>query len=150
MFIHTGFIVYMLYAEPHRDGQGIPPLGLLGISLVVCSGFVYLVNYLSALVAERLKRKLVLAKLVTSMPVHSPALLKKWQDRCWQLIVHVTMTAIEIYILNTDLSGLWTNMDLAFEPLPFYYQTPYSVRLLYIVQFVRGACIAPRFPLAPV
>lgn len=139
-FAQVAFILQMLWVEaPHPD-QILHPLAILGIATVICSGFVFVVNGVSASVIAYLKRELVRRKLVTSMPVHSAALLKKWQDRSWQLIVHVSMTAFEIYVLCTDLSGVWQNPDLAWTPDPFTYKPTFAIRLLYIIQFVRGPC----------
>lgn len=136
LLVQIVFILAMLFNEPSHAEQTFHPLVLLGISLIVVSCFVYAVNVASEALSVFLKRTLVRLKLVTSMPVHSKVLLKKWQDRSWQFIVHVTMTAMEVYVLTTDLSGVWSDPDQSWEPDPWEYRTPYTVRLLYIVQFV--------------
>ncbi len=88
--------IVLLYNEEAHPDQVLHPLALLGVSVAVCSLFVFLVNVASAAFSEFLKHHLVRLKLVTAMPVHSKELLKKWQDRSWQFIVHTVLSVAEV------------------------------------------------------
>jgi hypothetical protein len=54
----------------------------------------------------------------------------------------ITVLILQIYVLSTDLSGIWTQPDLAWEPCPWFYHPTFNIRLLYIAQLV---CDPPLF-----
>jgi hypothetical protein len=131
----VGFVFVTISKEA---GEGdVPAWVQFPILLLLVAAVVSAVKKLSAWLATILNTALVQAKLVDKPPLRGKVQMKKWQDQFWQLVVHVSMTAFEVYVLRTDLSGLWSDMSLAWVPEPRVWKPSRTVRLLYWTQLVR-------------
>ena len=133
------FVVKVLYDEPQRQGDVLPPLVLFGLFLLGCSAFIFIVKFSSLYVADRINAVLLALGLVDKAPIIGKAQIRKWQDQSWQLVIHVTMTAAEVYLLTVDAPGLWSDMSLAWTPDPRLptFQPSFLLSRFYLFQLVR-------------
>jgi hypothetical protein len=131
----VGFVVVTISKEETPEGS-LPPWIQFLLLLLVVAAVVSGVKKVSAWLATILNTALTQAKLVDKPPLRGKVQLKKWQDQFWQLVVHVSMTAFEVYALSTDLSGMWTDMSLAWVPAPSIWKPTPLVRWLYWTQLV--------------
>lgn len=109
--------------------------------LVLCAFLIWAVRRASLTVASGLNAVLPYLGLVAKPPIVGKTQLNKWQDQSWQLVVHVSMTAAEVYLFVYDVPGLWTDSSLAWVPDPADHSTVPSTILqrFYLLQLVRGA-----------
>ena len=77
-------------------------------------------------------------------PLSKRRTMHKFQDQMWQLFIHGSMTAFELYILFVEERGVWTkeeragvlNLEYAslWTPHPYSQANNTSLHLFYLVQ----------------
>jgi hypothetical protein len=129
------FVAHTVVEEEPQEGR-LPSWLVLLVMIVGVAVVVAATKALSTWLAGVLNVSLVAAHLVHKPPIVGKAQMKKWQDQFWQFVVHVSMTAFEVYVLSTELGGLWTDMSTAWVPDPRTWKMTPLTRLLYLVQLV--------------
>ena len=136
-FVLIAFVLWALYDEGRASNEAISPIATFGVCLVACSLLIWLCKLSSTLVAQLLNRLLVWAGFVDKAPISGRAQMKKLQDQSWQLVIHVSMAAFEVYLLNVDCPGLWSDSSLAWVPSPFGDYKPSTIlKRFYLFQLV--------------
>jgi len=130
-------------------GLGQIPPSTAATALVVCC----LVTYATI---ELVKRASVASGRVLSRhvfpqdPLSKPRQMNKYRDQMWQLVIHVVMTVLEVYILfyENGTEPWWSNSWELWTPHPLEGQLhKMSVHVLYLLQMSIwvDTCFAHRF-----
>lgn len=131
------FVTFVLYDESQKPDEENNPLATFAVFLGICYAMISIVRVLSVQVAYGVNRLLPYLGLVSKPPIQGRVQMNKWQDQSWQLVVHASMTATEVYILTYDCPGLWSDSFLAWVPSPFInYKPSLLLKRFYIFQLV--------------
>jgi hypothetical protein len=136
-FGEMAFIAKVLYDEEPLPSDFLPPLATFGLYILICISLIYATKRASLVAARYVNTAILKLNLLDKPPVVGNLLLRKWQDQSWQLVIHVSMTACEAYILTYDTPGLFSNTFLAWDPKPFEpYRPSGLLQRFYLFQLV--------------
>jgi len=99
--------------------------------LLVTALFIRLIKFFSMLFGRALSNTLLSGAPFNS-PLNKRYTMNKWNDTCWQFIVHLSMSIFELYVISDES---WYAMPISvWIPRPREQVTKNSVMLLYALQ----------------